>query len=379
MMFAIGIVLFIYCLCMLWLLIGFDKVSTFNFSNTILKTPFTVIIPFRNEAKNLPLLLDSIKKLNYPKEYVEFIFVDDDSSDNSVRIIEDSFKKTDLNSVLPTIHIIKNKRVSNSPKKDAIQTAIELATHEWIITTDADCMLPKNWLNSYNIFIQQNTAVMIAGPVKYQINHTLLEKFQLAEFHTLQAATIGSFGIKKPMMCNGANLAYTKTAFYAVNGFEGNNTIASGDDVFLFEKMHQQYTNEVHFLKSVEALVTTFPAKSWKGFIEQRIRWASKATNYQLIHTKFVGVLVFLMNLVIVISSFLFLFGKLSLLVFIISFTIKILIDSFLLQKFNFFFEKEKRIKIDVVNGIVYPFLSVFIVLLTICTGYTWKGRHFKK
>ena len=86
-------------------------------------------------------------------------------------------------------------------------------------------------------FSKVNNSVMMVGPVSYNIlKHSFLENFQLLDFLSLQAATLGGFGIKKPFLCNGANLAYKKTVFTKLNGFQGNENIASGDDIFLFEK-----------------------------------------------------------------------------------------------------------------------------------------------
>lgn len=369
-----GIVILCYVALMFSFFFGFDKVSSFSFSNQKVKTSFSVIIPFRNEAENLPKLLDSIHRLNYPSKHIEFIFVDDESSDDSVQLITKSLHGYDVR-----FSIVKNIRTSNSPKKDAIQVAIQRAAHEWIITTDADCMLPKDWLQCYNAYIQKQDVIMIAGPVKYYIEKTFLETLQQVEFHTLQGVTIGSFGIKNPMMCNGANLAYTKTAFFAVHGFEGNNSIASGDDVFLFEKMYQLNAEKVHFLKSKAALVTTLPEKTWKGFIEQRVRWASKSSHYKNSFTKLVGLLVVLGNLTMVISFALTVFQAFPLHFFLIIFLIKTIADVLLHLKFNQFFLKRNKLPRYIINGFVYPFMSIFIVILTIFSGYTWKGRHFMK
>ena len=129
-----------YSILIFSLTIGFKKVDEFNKISKNNSTSFSVVIPFRNEAENLPNLLESIAALKYPKELVEFILVDDDSSDNSVSIIDDF-----LNNRM-TIRVINNKRTSNSPKKDAITTAISIAKNNWIVTTDADCIVPENWL-----------------------------------------------------------------------------------------------------------------------------------------------------------------------------------------------------------------------------------------
>ena len=76
---------------------------------------------------------------------------------------------------------------------------------------------------------------MIAGAVTYDCNSSFLHQFQQLDMASLQGATIGSFGIDQGFMCNGANLAYTKSLFTALDGFTGNDKIASGDDVFLGE------------------------------------------------------------------------------------------------------------------------------------------------
>jgi hypothetical protein len=68
-----------------------------------------------------------------------------------------------------------------------------------------------------------------------------LDHFQQLDLTSLQGATIGSFGLNKAFMCNGANFAYTKSLFEKLNGFDGNNKIASGDDVFLLQKAVEKF------------------------------------------------------------------------------------------------------------------------------------------
>jgi cellulose synthase/poly-beta-1,6-N-acetylglucosamine synthase-like glycosyltransferase len=109
-----------------------------------------------------------------------------------------------------------------------------LVSSEWIITTDADCVVPKNWLSTLDNYIQSSNVNMIAG-VTYDCKNSFTS-FPTADLVSLQGATIGSFGIGKGFMCNGANLAYKKSLFQELNGFQGNDTIASGDDVFLLQK-----------------------------------------------------------------------------------------------------------------------------------------------
>src|SRR5690606_9976312 len=192
--------------------------------------------------------------------------------------------------------ILQNKRKSKSPKKDAISTAIEDAKYEWILTTDADCLLHQLWLNCYNSFINQKDSNMISGPVAYYSIHTFLDKFQAFDFLSLIGATIGGFGLKTPFLSNGANLAYRKDFFKILNGFDGNTDIASGDDVFLLQKAIEKHSGSVLFLKAKEATVFTKPQPDFSSLKSQRVRWASKTTHYKNFFGKLTGLLVLLMN-----------------------------------------------------------------------------------
>ena len=110
-------------------------------------------------------------------------------------------------------------------------------------------------------------------------------------------------------MCNGANLAYEKKVFYEVNGFEGIDEIASGDDMLLMHKIQKVYPDKIMFLKSPEVIVQTQPAETLKDFMNQRIRWASKADKYTDKKITAVLFLVYLLNawiFILGISSFFF-------------------------------------------------------------------------
>ncbi|ARV16171.1 glycosyltransferase family 2 protein [Polaribacter sp. SA4-12] len=369
-----------YAILIVSLTIGFKKVDEFNEILENNSTSFSVVIPFRNEAKNLPLLLESITELNYPKELVEFILVDDDSSDNSVEIIKKcqversrNLKPLDCDRV--DIRVIKNIRTSNSPKKDAITTAISIANNNWIVTTDADCIVTENWLKNLDTFIQEKNSKMVVAPVNYKVENNFLEQFQLLDFMSMQGTTIGGFGIEFPFLCNGANFAYRKDEFLKLNGFEGNNNIASGDDIFLFEKFIKADKRSVHYLKSKEAIVTTFPVKSWRDLINQRTRWAAKTSSFSSIKVKLIGLLVLLTNFLVIY----YLFTQ-SIEVLLIPFVIKMVIDLFLfLPTIQFFEHKSSFYKWYIFASLLYPFFSIFVIFNSLFFKYNWKGRRFKK
>lgn len=355
----------IYVFTIAWLIYGFTKINTFEYTGLSPITSFTIIVPFRNEANNLPILLESFSKLNYPSDLFEVILVDDESD----------FKFQILDFRFPVL-LTNNSRVSNSPKKDAITTAMQHVKSKWVVTTDADCVAPENWLLSLDNFIQLNSFSMLAGTVSYDCKKSFLHHFQQLDLASLQGATIGSFGVKKGFMCNGANFAYTKSFFQELNGFDGNNSIASGDDVFLLQKALFYNPEKVAYLKSKDSIVITKPVDSWKALFYQRVRWASKTTSYQILFGKNLGFLVFLMNLSMVLAFVMLFIGTIYWLVVFLLFIVKFIIDAILILQTNSFLTPDK-IKYLVLSSLVYPFFSTAVALYCLFGTYEWKGRRF--
>ncbi len=364
----------VYFFCMAAVVYGFKKVSLFSAEKIIPKTRFSVVIPFRNEAENLLNLLKTIDGLNYPSELFEVIFVNDASKDNSETIISTAMERSGF-----SIKLIQNKRVSNSPKKDAITEAIKNSNCEWIVTTDADCELPKNWLKAFDSFIQKNNPVMVCGPVVYNTNGSFIENFQQLDGLSLQAVTIGSFGFKNPFLSNGANLAYSKDAFLKVRGFSGNDHIASGDDIFLLEKMKKAFPKQVQFLKSQEAIVSTKPQKNWKNVISQRIRWASKTSKQKNATSMLLGMFVFLVNILILTIPFLIIFDSENLLFYTSLLFFKIIADYIVVKQAALFLHKEILLWKFLGQPLVYAYVVLIVVFGSFRGNYSWKGRTYEK
>ena len=362
----LGTVFLIYLLFIGQLIYGFNRMRRFSKAEFTPKTSFSIVVPFRNEKENLPNLLHSIALLNYPKELVEVILVDDDS-DDEFRIQNLEFR----------IQMVKNIRKSHSPKKDAIETAIQIAKNNWIITTDADCLVQKDWLTTFDQYIQENEVEMVASGVCYVPKNGFLSAFQNLDFLSLQGATIGSFGINQPFMCNGANFAYSKSFFKELNGFQGNETIASGDDVFLLQKAVSFAPKKVGFLLAKESIVATKPAGTWSELFQQRVRWASKSTGYSSVYGKLLALVVFGGNLAWIVSFLLWLVGLLDQNIFMLFVALKFLIDFILIYKTANFFES--KLQYVLASSLLYPFFSVSVAAYSLFGKYSWKGRNFRK
>ncbi|MDJ0644340.1 MAG: glycosyltransferase [Flavobacteriaceae bacterium] len=364
----------LYCFIIGLFIIGFGRVKKFEASEEPSDRRFSILIAFRNEEHSLTGLLDSLKSLEYPQDQFEVIFIDDASDDDSVKVIQNI-----LDDNQNDIKIINNIRKSDAPKKDAINTGIQEARFDWIITTDADCIVPKYWLKMFDSFLQKNDPELIVGPVIYGTSLSFLDCFQLLDILSLQGATIGGFGIKKPFLCNGANLCYSKAIFTAVNGFKGNENVASGDDIFLLEKVQKKYPDKVLYLKSKDAIVTTKPVTTFKELLQQRIRWAAKSTRYKNRFSKLVALSVFGMNALLILLFILSVLAYFNWLYIVFFFLIKFLIDAILLFKTASFFNQKRVLLQYIASSFIYPFFSMFVAIASLNSSYQWKGRQFKK
>lgn len=347
---------------------------------------FTILIPFRNEASNLPYVLKSISRLEYSLASFEIILIDDASTDESMLIIQDFMAQQ------PSLSMscLPSKRQTGSPKKDALTVGVHHASHEWILTTDADCTLEKTWLLSLNHFIQEFQPKMVVAPVSIATPKPIsfLNAYEQLDFLSLMGTTIGGFGMGLPFLCNGANLAYEKEAFTIVNGYQDNDHIASGDDHFLLEKFVKTFPDKVRYLNSLEASVTTQAQPNWKGLISQRVRWASKTSAYTFWFSKAVGLIVLFANLV---TSVLLIYVLLSLCLdfafatalsaplLLLTIVIKYTVDFVLIARSARFFDRKKYLKWYPLVMVCYPFITLYIVLKSLSFSYEWKGRRFKQ
>ena len=374
----IDIILFlivtIYVVFIAQLIYGFNKVKAFERTEVKPKTAFSIVVPFRNEAKNLPKLLKSISNLNYPKELFEIILVDDFSTDSSERICI----QWRMSNGLIESTLLENLRLSNSPKKDAISRAVPILKHEWMVTTDADCVVNKNWLLTLDNFIQQNNPEMVVGAVVYKTKNNWFHHFQQLDLMSLQGTTIGGFGIEKPFMCNGANFAYTKKFFLELGGFGGINSTASGDDVLLLQKAVATNLDKVHYLKNKEFIVKTSPENNLFLLFMQRVRWASKTTSYKNTYAKSLAVVVLLMNLSLVLGFGLWVLGKIGIWNLSIVFLVKYIVDYILLYISNHYLNKRKFL-LPLVSSLVYPVFSSIVGIYSLFGSFAWKGRRCSK
>ena len=350
-----------------WL--SWNAIPVFIPKTTSTSTTISVIIPARNEEENIAALLTALVEQDFPPSQFEIIVVNDHSTDNTAFIV----------SQYPWVRLLQlTEDGINSYKKKAIERGIAAARFDLIVTTDADCIPPKKWLSSIAAYKEETNGAFIAAPVVINYESSLVQVFQSIDFMVLQGIT-GAVVYKKNMsMCNGANMAYTREAFYSVNGFAGIDNIASGDDMLLMHKIAKQYPGQVGYLKSADAIVATQPVKSWKAFFNQRIRWASKAKSYDDKRILPVLVLVYLFNCSLVALSIACLWYPYYLPGLLIAFLAKTLIEYPFFISLARFFNLTKAIPLFLLFQPLHVAYTVISGFFGQFGKYEWKGRRVR-
>ncbi len=337
-------------------------------------TKFSIVIPARNEAANIEACIAGILGQNYPTHLFEVIVIDDFSEDETANIVASIALQHNNVRLLRLQDFTKDENII-AYKKRAIEIAIEQANHPWIITTDADCSFTKHWLASYDGYIQEHNCVMIAAPVSYKNTGSFLSVFQVLDFISLQGITAAAVGSGSHTLCNGANLCYSKEAFESVGKFSGIDHLPSGDDMLLMHKMKESFEGKIGYLYAQDAVVTTAPSATLGLFIQQRIRWSSKALGYQDKIVFWILLLVYLVNFTILACLPVNLIQTGNINNWLILIGCKTIIElPFMYASAKFF----KQQKLLVWFGIMQP----FHILYTVVAGwfgtfgsYKWKGR----
>lgn len=360
-----------------------DKITDWELPETYKpQTRISVIIAMRNEATNIEKTLLSLSQLRYDTNLLEIIIIDDHSTDDSFAVVQPFLYQ------YPHFSYIKQTKTSLIGKKNAIKTGITNATGTLIVTTDADCTHDTDWLLYIASYYEATKAVAIAAPIALHHEKNILGLFQTLDTVGMMGLTGAGVQSGRVLMCNGANFVYEKRVFEEVNGFEGNEGFASGDDVFLLHKIAAKYPNGIHFIKQKDLKTTVFtePKHNWHEFEAQRLRWGTKNTAY----TDFRVLLI--LGTVFIYTFFLFMMplcaipflfyniesGTIFVILWLLALAAKYVTDFVFLRKLSRYFKRTDllQFRIFISAFFLYIFYLVYIGTKSLFyKKYEWKAR----
>ena len=290
---------------------------------------FSIIVAAHNEEKNMAPLFESLKKLEYPRDNFEIIFVNDQSTDNTKRVIDEFIKVT------PNAKVYDSYGKKHPGKKGALDIGISHAKNDYLMITDADCEPEPNWLNRFaEKFSQGNEFVFGISPYKQTDNFVnKIAAFENLRSHilTFTAAKLGF-----PYSAAARSFGFHKSAFEKLEGYSKTlDTLCGDDDLLLREAVKNKM--KIDTVVIPDAFVYSTTKENWKDYLIQKARHTSTSNYYLLKHKIFLAVW-HIVNLGLLASFFLGFFNPL----FFIPFSVKVLFDLLVVQllqkKFGYHF-----------------------------------------
>ena len=322
----------------------------------------TVIVAARNEADNIQRCINSLDKLIYPEGKLEIILVDDKSTDDTGKIIDEfisgksKFKK-----------IVTQKEIGKLiGKMNALANAINLAKGEIILTTDADCEVHPKWAYTIASYYQKDVAIV--NGFTTQLAYDNFSGMQSIDFIYLLFVASGTINIGIPITCIGNNMSYRKKAYDEVGGYE-KLPFSVTEDFSLLNAINKLKKYRLIFPLDKEALITSMPCKSFKSLYRQKKRWSVGGLGVP-ISGYMVMVWGFLTNLCVLLTPFFFSSTWLYLVFF------KIITDFFVLYSVHNNLGIKKNLKYFLpyqVYFTLYVIATPFVLLFD--RKVVWKGR----
>ncbi len=337
---------------------------------------FSVVVAARDEARHLPDLLHGLAQQDYPREGFEVLVVDDHSTDDTARVVTEAAAHAGFPlRLLRLADYLPASAGGGNYKKKAIEYGVQSARGEWIVLTDGDCRVQPGWLASLAGCVRGKGVRMVSGPVAFDGERSAFEKMQTVEFASLIGSGAATLQMGLPTMCNAANLAFSREAFRAVDGYAGTADTATGDDLFLMHKLHARFPGGVVFLKNPGSVVYTRAKATWGAFYQQRKRWASKWNLYQDWRVSAVAVAVFAANVSLPAGLAGYLSGALSPGWLLLGTAARFAGEFAFLRDVLRFLGRGSRVGWILPVQLVYALYVVFFAIIAQKRGYVWKGR----
>lgn len=368
-MFFLTIIFSFYCLLLLFFLYGIIKFKPKkNYPSK--DNGISIIIAIRNGEKSLINTINDLKKQDYKGE-MEFILVDDESTDRTKEIIlniasEDGRFK--YYSSLDGSKDLKNK-------KRALDVGISNAVYNYLLFTDVDCSIPSAWASTMCSYFNGGHDYLVGSSfTKYDKNLNYVSKFQRTDFLLLMIAcrALAFFGY--PLASSGQNQGFTKILYKKVGGFGKINSFIGDDTAFL------QYCNKKGakscFVDNSKAQITSRQESKINKLLLQRARWVSDANKIWKINKRFFIMLISIFGFYLFLPICL-LISDVNIYLIISMLLFKILLEYLLfLLGAKFFF-----IKLHFTHFIIWeifytPYIITIGIMSYLIRFFTWKGRR---
>jgi cellulose synthase/poly-beta-1,6-N-acetylglucosamine synthase-like glycosyltransferase len=349
---AVGI-LFLYFILIYFYTLGFKNYPSYIPQNLVpASISATILIPCRNPSDQLKTLLAQLFTQVHPNNSIEILVIND-FSDNEIVV--------ELNGTARLLNLRDNRSdlsVNKNNKKEAIAFGVAESKQEYIICLDCDISLSDNWWTILSNFILDKKPQFAAGLHRYISSKTWLNNFLTLEQDILTASSIAALQLRMPTMCNGANMIFSKKAFYDVKGYDGLYHTTGGDDLFLYHRIYAQFPNDTHYIKNLDAAVYSKAPQSILELLKQRSRWMSKTSHYENLWVNLHAGIILISNFLCFLALFIWILWPI--------FILKLVADIFFISHIQKFYPVNMSLLQKLKFILLYPIYAIAVLLKTL-------------
>lgn len=348
--------------------------SIINNERNTNKLSVSVIVPARNEEKNLSSCLESLLNQSYPKDLYEIIVVDDESDDSTATIVK-NFQQRNTNVILKSTSGIETKLLS---KVNALNCGLKEASNNIIFITDADCIAPFHWIEEIVSMFTNNVGLICGfSAILDKDEKSIWIKFQAIENIIFLSLCAGGINTKLVIGATGQNMAFKKDEFLKFGGFEIMEDISAGDDVILLNNWTDLSKTAIKFFTSPGSIIKVKPIRNLKDLFNQHKRWLSVAPKLS-VKIKAFYLTITTLNLLIIIGLILLFFSQKVLIVLTLALIMKFTVELSIAFKGLSFYKRFDLLP-------YYFFYELIQILFLFVTGLaatftrvSWKKRNFQ-
>lgn len=223
--------------------------------------PVSIVMPCYNEGESIGKSIENLLSMNYPKDMIEIIIVDDKSKDNSVEIINRYVRK------YPNIRLIVNERNSGGAAEPT-NIGIRAAKYDYIAVADGDSYPEKDALIKMIGFLQKDKSIGgVTGAVLAKDSKNFMQHLQSLEYIVISFARKLLDYIDSVYVTPGPFALYRKKVLFEIGLFDKNNM--TQDIEIVWRMMSHGYKARM----SLSAKIYTITPKTFKRWWRQRVRW----------------------------------------------------------------------------------------------------------
>ncbi len=326
----------------------------------------SIVVAARNEEQNIERTLTSLAALDYPKEKLEIIIVNDCSTDATPHIMNRYAQQ------FPFIHAMTAKPSADHlrGKSNAIAQGIDNSSGEIIMMTDADCAVPPSWVRATVEYFDDHTGV-VAGITLLHYT-SWFGGMQSVDWSYILAIAASTMALRHPLSCIGNNFSFRRKAYDEVGGYRGIKFSVT-EDYALFKAITRSGKWNYKYPLDKKTLVLSTPCDTAKELYRQKRRWGVGGKDMRLSGMLIMAVSFFTHALLLT-----GLFSGISAALFLSSVLTKLILDFLLVFTVLIKVEQRRQLKYFLIFEL-YLLATVIVLPFAVFFGgeVIWKGRRY--